>query len=869
MKHTLRLLLLPVLIFSVSIAFAQKENYNWCFGTYNGLSFNTATPSFFADSILYDSYPTAVSDPNGNLLFYTNGLNAWNRLHRVMPSGYGLILPLFSGDVLGNHPSYDVHVIHSRQAESQFYILSGASYPSMVSTSGGPLLLRENYDLRYSLVDMDLDSGLGDIVPGQKQILLDTGIDICATVVGNGSCTQWLLTHEHYTNRFKSFRFDASGLALTPVISHVGKSGKFMASRMKVSSDNKKVLYSSTSDTIKFSNQSVFQSTVYLFDFDNQTGLLSNPILLDTFVRDTFCRALEFSPDNSKVYLGISKRATLQSPQSGGLIYQFDISQSTPAQIRASKTLVMGLDNVVTMGDLQLAPDNRIYFDRPAYQQGLAAILFPNRKGVACGVQFNSIPDYSQVGNFAGFHNPIPVMKAIYRYDDLVICSLPATLTSKGNGDSYQWNTGATTPSITIQQSGTYWVRASSSCGAWRVDTFIVASPYVPIADTFSCEGIPVTLNMPADGEYKWSNGTTGLSFTATASGIYHVVATKGQCVYNDTFNVRIYPPHAVPLLPSDTVVCSANPAIQLTSRFPFDSYLWSTGATGVSIALNTPGRYWLNAPSPCGVYSDTIQVSYCPPVIDSIMLVADTLCAGQCAEVSAAVTQLPQSLQWSLPGGTPDTHSGGATALVCYPQPGTYPIQLTATNAGGSDTGSTQIVVLPQPLPAFRDTVITVRYNTRLRLPICGTAAKISWYYGDSLLCEGCAGMPIQPKYFQSSYRCVLRSGSCTDSCHYTVIVTDIPNDLGIPTAFSPNGDGLNDYFNIVTDNPNIQVAELSVYNRWGQRLYHGQQNEKGWNGMFGGQPQEAGVYFWYLRYKLIGNAAIYTRKGDITLIR
>jgi gliding motility-associated-like protein len=110
--------------------------------------------------------------------------------------------------------------------------------------------------------------------------------------------------------------------------------------------------------------------------------------------------------------------------------------------------------------------------------------------------------------------------------------------------------------------------------------------------------------------------------------------------------------------------------------------------------------------------------------------------------------------------------------------------------------------------------------------------------------------------------------AGMCSDTCTYKISVSDIPTDVFVPTAFSPNGDGKNDRFRIVTDNPNVVLQHFSVYNRFGQRVYDGNTQE-GWDGRFHGTPVDVGVYYWQLRYTILGSGKDFYKKGDVTVVR
>jgi gliding motility-associated-like protein len=181
------------------------------------------------------------------------------------------------------------------------------------------------------------------------------------------------------------------------------------------------------------------------------------------------------------------------------------------------------------------------------------------------------------------------------------------------------------------------------------------------------------------------------------------------------------------------------------------------------------------------------------------------------------------------------------------------------------------KVTVLPVPVPVFTDTGITVSYNTPVVLPACAPAAHIQWFYKDSFICDGCDSLPLQPKDYLSVCKCIVSNGDCSDTCIYNINVTNIPtSDVWVPSAFSPNGDGRNDYLHVVTSNPNFELMELMIFNRWGEKIYDVEGDEgKGWDGGYGGKPVDVGTYYWYLRYKVLGTEGIFSKKGDVTVVR
>lgn len=87
------------------------------------------------------------------------------------------------------------------------------------------------------------------------------------------------------------------------------------------------------------------------------------------------------------------------------------------------------------------------------------------------------------------------------------------------------------------------------------------------------------------------------------------------------------------------------------------------------------------------------------------------------------------------------------------------------------------------------------------------------------------------------------------------------------IPSAFTPNADGKNDYFKpIITGN--VQRYLFTIYNRWGQKIFETARLQKGWNGTINGKQQDMNVFVWTCTYQFVGAPPKFD-KGTISLIR
>jgi gliding motility-associated-like protein len=112
-----------------------------------------------------------------------------------------------------------------------------------------------------------------------------------------------------------------------------------------------------------------------------------------------------------------------------------------------------------------------------------------------------------------------------------------------------------------------------------------------------------------------------------------------------------------------------------------------------------------------------------------------------------------------------------------------------------------------------------------------------------------------------------VYNDAGCYDSAFIKVTVFKTVPSVFVPTAFSPNGDGLNDELRPIA--VGIQrINYFRIYNRWGQMVFSTTTNGKGWDGRISGTPQGSNVFVWMLSaVDYLGN--VITDKGTVTLVR
>jgi hypothetical protein len=443
MKIVNNLILLFVIVICNN-SFAQKQNNQWRFGTAGAVDFNTVPPSFVNGAALSTGEGSAsVADRlTGALLFYTDGVTVWNANNQIMPNGTGLL----GGSAALLSSTTAAVIVPKPGSNSLFYIVT---IDEQFNGNG----------VRYSVVDMTLNGGLGDIVAGQKNVFLfQTNSEKLEVVPASDGLSYWLLTHDNPGDTFYSFKIDNIGIQTTPVINQIGGTHGNGAGHMKINKQFNKIAVGN-----------FFSSDIELFDFNNSTGIISNPIIWNFNFPNGLIYGVEFSPDGKVLYVSNIEK-----------IIQYDISQATITAIENS-AFQLTSGGFYQPASLQLGVDDKIYINSGA----IDAINCPNKLGAACGFQQNVIPNLLGGGGYGlpkwvYYPDDIPIIStnSISYSDSCFGSSTQFSLQSIAGISSVNWlfddvNSGANNTAIgtnvshTFSQIGSYDVRAilTTNCG--------------------------------------------------------------------------------------------------------------------------------------------------------------------------------------------------------------------------------------------------------------------------------------------------------------------------------------------------------------------------------------------------------------------
>ena len=428
---------------------------------------------------------------------------------------------------------------------------------------------------------------------------------------------------------------------------------------------------------------------------------------------------------------------------------------------------------------------------------------------------------------------------------------------SSGSSVKYQWqrdgvNTGSGGATYLTGENGNYTVTVTTADGYCPVTSPAVTvqvnpQPVADIGnDTNVCaSALPLTLSSPQPPgvHYLWSNGLSTTDMQVTRSGTYWLEVSIGDCAHRDSIVIRAIEDPDV-YIGADTVICEQFP-LRIGDEIAGATYTWNTGATTPYTEVNATGEYMLAVNLEGCIVSDTISITAMP--VPDIDLGPDRdICPEQTIMLDASYGNASVYV-WN---------AGETTASLPVTDAGTYWVTVTSEyHCIGRDT----VVLHYYPRPTVSlgaDTTVCEETPLVLR-PWQINADSLIWS-------DGSVGNQLAIRYGgELIVTGVNKCGTGSD----TVLVKDIFCDIWVPNAFTPNNDGVNDVFRALGNLGQVGGFGLSVYNRWGERVFHTGDKYQGWNGDYNGTQALLGTYAYILEFERGGKR--YERKGSFHLIR
>lgn len=223
-----------------------------------------------------------------------------------------------------------------------------------------------------------------------------------------------------------------------------------------------------------------------------------------------------------------------------------------------------------------------------------------------------------------------------------------------------------------------------------------------------------------------------------------------------------------------------------------------------------------------------------------------------------------PVTYNWTYPDSTTQSTQSLVINNIKLNQAGKYSILVTDT-AGCYLQSSVDVTVFETPTPAFasQDTIFT---ETPVELDAGAGFLSYLWNTGDTTQNIWAENEGWYSAAVESQQGCVGKDSSF-------VVFSTPPELINIyfPNAFTPNGDGLNDEFKVVTSAANIERFSLSIYNRWGALVYQTNDITQGWNGTYKGTACQSGTYVFKVTYNTSTSpqSTSETKIGTVMLVR
>ncbi|WP_299123638.1 T9SS type B sorting domain-containing protein [uncultured Winogradskyella sp.] len=611
MKRILVLLFIAGLCHAKIIA--QGEATYWYFGVNAGLDFSTGEPILDLNGELITNEGCGtISDANGQLLFYTDGISVWDRNHNQMPNGFGL---------LGDPSSTQSGIIIPQPGSSTIYFVF------TVDSSAG------DDGFRYSIVDMSLNNGNGDVTSVKNIELRTPTVEKISAVQHANGTDFWILTHEWGNNNFLAYHITSSGINENPVVSSVGTiHGDLNPSvlnsniantigYLKISPDGKRIA------SAKFGGEN---SNIEIFDFNDNTGIVSNPILIGDYFYEASSTSgaygVEFSSDGTLLYV-TDKDFNFDTNTPSSILHQFDITFANAQDIINSDTILYNGNNV--LGALQLAVDGKIYVSN-ADKTALDVIENPNTLGVDANYQIGAVdlggriaklglPPFVQslfnatfntsntcLGSetFFELYSGVNVTSALWDFDDGTTSNLLSPTHIYANPGTYTVTVNATVvgQSVTLSEEIIiYEIPVANTpldymlCEDLENDGFTLFNLNTKISEVIGSQSSQDFSVLFFNSESDALSGINPLDVSYNASSSQTIFARLNNNYNSSCFDITSFDLNILEspdIVENVTLYICENESLELNAEEGFDNYNWFTGQTTESIVVNSAGTY-------------------------------------------------------------------------------------------------------------------------------------------------------------------------------------------------------------------------------------------------------------------------------------
>lgn len=400
-----------------------------------------------------------------------------------------------------------------------------------------------------------------------------------------------------------------------------------------------------------------------------------------------------------------------------------------------------------------------------------------------------------------------------------------------------------------------------------------------PHNDTSTCTG-SVTLNANAAGatSTQWSSnpgfsdwlnsgpGDTDVTLNISEPTMVYVMVSNDWCTAVDSVQIDMVVVAGLPVITEPLCHDDCNGALQVivNSGTPPYTYTWDNGGSTSIINGLCAGDYTVTITDVNSCISVQTLTLPNPTLITTSITPQHLPCEEACVgtlTVNASGSTPPYSYEWSN-GQTTNPSTG-----LCA---GDYTVTITDSHQCIASDGAT--LVVDYIFDGFQvwaddDTIFEGQSTGLHATPVAN--CNYNWMPGQYVSNNGSADVMVNPPVTTTYYLTVEDPNGCRTFDTITIYIVDIMCEepyIYVPNAFTPNGDGQNDQFNVQTQQGN-QIY-LAVFDRWGEKIFETFDIKTSWDGTFRGKLCDPGVFVYYCEV-ICYNNQMWSKKGNVTLLR
>ena len=455
--------------------------------------------------------------------------------------------------------------------------------------------------------------------------------------------------------------------------------------------------------------------------------------------------------------------------------------------------------------------------------------------------------------------------------------AIDITVTGGVSPMSYIWNTGGQVEDPSQLSAGTYSVSVTDGHGCVVTgsanlvmpDALVLSETHTaPKCYNSSNGSISVsTVGGTAPFTYQWTNSSSTSSISNLAPGVYGItVSDANGCAANLSAITLSEPAFLGATISATNGACSgmqtgsANATIN-GGTAPYH-YHWSNGSSYEDLANVGAGTYNVTITDANGCSQTDNAVIASLPQPKASGAADELLCANANGGIDLSVNNgtMPYTFHWSNGATSEDLNNVHA---------GEYSVTVSDANGCKFDTSFVIVNLNSFSVTASGGGTITLGQTSELHVVSSGSAqTEFSWTPVWGIACTSCADVTVQPA--RNTLYTVI--GVDTNGCEAqdTVSVNVIEDHaLFAPNAFTPNGDGNNDYFQLFGNLAGIKKINIMIFDRWGEKVFESNDVSFIWDGFYKGELMQPTVCVYVLKAVFLDGNNEKVMKGSVTIVR